>query len=227
MPIVYRNVKFITVSESSKKDIQSFGLGTKKGIEIVHPGVNSKNLTLGRKSPEPTILYLGRLKAYKSVDVLVRAFEKVIRQVDDARLVIVGSGEEENSLKRLASELNLNGKVVFRGKVSEKEKIELFQKAWVFVNPSFMEGWGITTIEANACGTPIVASDVPGLRDSVKNMETGRLVSYGNSDAFAESILTIIRDKDLRDRMSQEAVKWASNFDWSKTSKAFLSIISK
>lgn len=227
MPLVYRNVGFITVSESSKKDIHNLGLGIKKGIEVVNPGVNLKNLTLGIKSPEPTILYLGRLKAYKSVDVLIRAFEKIAREVDDAQLIIVGSGEEENSLKRLTSELNLNGKVVFKGRVSEKEKIGLLQKAWVFVNPSFMEGWGITTIEASACGTPIVASDVPGLRDSVKDMETGCLVSYGNSDAFAESILTIIKDKHLRDRMGKEAVMWASNFDWNKTSNAFLSIINK
>jgi glycosyltransferase involved in cell wall biosynthesis/cellulose synthase/poly-beta-1,6-N-acetylglucosamine synthase-like glycosyltransferase/O-antigen/teichoic acid export membrane protein len=225
MPLVYKNVKFITVSESSKQEMEEIGLG-KNGIEVVHPGIHLNLLDTGQKTAHPTILYLGRLKAYKSIDVLIRAFQMVIKERPEAKLVIAGSGEEEKHLKRLARDLRLNeNQVSFLGKVTEKEKIKLLQSAWVAVNPSFMEGWGIVVIEANACGTPVIASDIPGLRDSVKNADTGYLVEYGDTKAFAEHILTIIRDTKLREAMELGARTWASNFDWRKSSEQFLSAI--
>jgi cellulose synthase/poly-beta-1,6-N-acetylglucosamine synthase-like glycosyltransferase/glycosyltransferase involved in cell wall biosynthesis/O-antigen/teichoic acid export membrane protein len=226
MPAVYKKVPFITISESSKKEIESLGLG-KAGINIVNPGIELKCLMPGKKSERPVILYLGRLKAYKSVDILIRAFEVISRKDSNVSLVIAGSGEEEGKLKRLVKKLRLDGKTVrFAGKVSEREKISLLQKAWVLVNPSFMEGWGIVAIEAGACGTPVVASDVPGLRDSVKNFETGYLACYGDIGSFADCIHKIIQDNKLRRRMGIRGRLWAENFDWAKSSKLFFAIIS-
>jgi glycosyltransferase involved in cell wall biosynthesis len=224
MPIVYRHVPFITVSESSKIDIENLGLG-QAGVEVVHPGVDLRELEPGEKHPTPLVLYLGRLKAYKSIDVLIRAFAQVLFHVPEAQLVIAGSGEEEQSLRQLVSELALEERITFAGRVTASEKVSLLQRAWLFVNPSFMEGWGITTIEANACATPVVASNVPGLRDSVRNPHTGYLVEHGNVEKFAERMLDILGDRGLRQRMSVEAIAWAGQFDWSNSSKKFLSII--
>jgi glycosyltransferase involved in cell wall biosynthesis len=179
----------------------------------------------GEKSPDPTVLYLGRLKAYKSVDVLIKAFQKVLGQVHNAKLLIAGAGEEHSALKKLAEDLGIARAVEFLGKVTEQEKIQLMQKAWVFVNPSMMEGWGITTIEANACGTPVVAADVPGLRDSVKNPHTGYLVEHGNADLMAEKIAQILTDEKLRAEMSLSAIDWAKNFDWELSSRKGLEIL--
>ena len=226
MPAVYRNIPFITVSESSKNGIESLGLG-RAGVDVVNPGIDLKQLMPGKKSEKPTILYLGRLKAYKSIDILMRAFQIISKKNLDVSLIIAGSGEEEESLKKLAKELDLDERRVrFAGKVPEREKISLLQKAWVLVNPSFMEGWGIVSIEAGACGTPVVASDVPGLRDSVKNFETGYLACYGDSKSFADCIGKIVCDKKIRNRLGIEARKWAENFDWSRSSKIFFTIIS-
>lgn len=226
MALAYKNVKFITVSESSRKDIWKLGLGG-VGIEVVYPGVDLNNLTPNPeiKSPIPTILYFGRLKYYKSVDVLIKAFKRVTDKIPETQLIIAGSGEEENNLKYLTGRLELEQKVEFKGRVSNENKAALLQKAWVLVNPSFMEGWGITTIEANACGAPVIASNVPGLRDSVRDGETGYLVQKGNVVAFSEKIIKIISDKDLREKMGKEGLIWAKNFDWNKTSEKFLSII--
>lgn len=225
MPLVYRDTKFITVSGSSKQEMEEIGLG-RAGIEIVNPGVHIGKLSAGEKTPQPTILYLGRLKAYKSVDVLLRAFRLVLEKRPEATLVIAGGGEEESYLKRLAADLRLSdSKVQFLGRVSEENKVKLLQSSWVLVNPSFMEGWGIVIIEANACGTPVVASDIPGLRDSVRNDSTGYLVEYGDSPAFAERILTIIRDAELRETMAHRGRTWAESFDWQKSSAKFLSVM--
>ncbi|MEK7576586.1 MAG: glycosyltransferase [Patescibacteria group bacterium] len=227
MPIVYRNIKFITVSESSKRDMDGLGLGKRVGIDVVTPGVDLEKLCVGEKSSTPTVLYLGRLKAYKSIDVLIKAFRLVLSKTPTARLVIAGFGEEESKLKRLARELQIDRQVDFKGKVSEDEKLYLLQSAWMLVNPSMMEGWGITTIEANACGTPIIASDVPGLRDSIHNPHTGFLVPYGDWREFAARIEMMIEDHKLREEMNNNAVSWAQNFDWLRRSNIFLSVINE
>ena len=224
MPIVYRNIRFITVSQSSRNDIEQLGLA-RAGIDIVHPGVNLNELKPADKSAHPTVLYLGRLKAYKSIHILLEAFRTVSGGRPDAELVIAGGGEEENRLRKRAEELGIADRVSFVGKVSEAAKITLLQKAWVLVNPSMMEGWGITSIEANACGTPVVASNVPGLCDSVSNPHTGYLVPYGNPNAFADYILKIIGDENIRNSLTESAIIWAQNFDWEKTSYNFLAII--
>ncbi len=223
MTFFYKRVKFITVSESSKQDMEAIGIGA-AGIRVVNPGVDLQaySLLLAEKTTQPTILYLGRLKAYKSVNVLIQAFRIVLTERPEAELVIAGDGEEMKSLKRLAKELRLNEKQVrFIGRVSHEEKVKLLQSAWVFVNPSFREGWGIVNIEANACGTPVIASDVPGLRDSVRNSETGYLVEYGDTAAFAERILQVIRDRALREILSSEARTWSQQFAWEKSSEYF------
>jgi glycosyltransferase involved in cell wall biosynthesis/O-antigen/teichoic acid export membrane protein len=224
MPRIYRDIKFITVSDSTRKDMEALKLGN-AGIEVVYPGVDLARFSPGEKSRNPLVLYLGRLKAYKSVHVLLEAFRKVVERVPNAELVIAGTGEEEKRLKQLAWNLRIADRVRFAGKVSEEEKIELFRRAWVFANPSLMEGWGITTIEANACGTPVVAANVPGLRDSVQNPHTGYLVTHGDSAAFADKLVVLLEDAHLRDAMSQEAMRWASQFEWKKVKQAFLTLL--
>lgn len=215
MPVVYRNVKFLTVSESSRKDMIRLGLG-QAGIEVVNPGVNLQFLNSFERKPEPDplVVFLGRLKPYKSVDVLIKAFKIVVRRIPNAKLVIIGSGEEDERLRKLTYELKLADKIKFVGKVSDDEKVGWLKRSWVAVNPSMMEGWGITTIEANACGVPVVASKVPGLIDSVKNPHTGYLFSYGDETELSKKVIRILESEKLRIKMGQEAIKWAQNFDW-------------
>ncbi|MCU0679593.1 MAG: glycosyltransferase [Planctomycetes bacterium] len=224
MPWAYRQVKFITVSESSQREIAQLGLG-QAGISVVNPGVDLDFLKPGEKSPFPLVLYFGRLNEYKSINVLIKAFKLIVARIPGAKLVIAGSGEESDNLRELAAVLQLEADVIFTGRVTDEEKKNWLQQAWVAVNPSFMEGWGITTIEANACGTPVVASNVPGLKDSVQNPHTGILVEYGNVAAFADRIADILEDHAFRKKLSASAADWAKNFDWESRSRIFLEYI--
>jgi glycosyltransferase involved in cell wall biosynthesis/O-antigen/teichoic acid export membrane protein len=224
MPWVYRNVEFITISQSTKKEMEKLGLN-RNDINIIFPGVDLSKLRPSRKSSSPSILYLGRLKQYKSVDVFLNAAKKVLERLPDVTFIVAGDGEEKKKLMILTKELGIMGNVKFVGKVSDKEKIRLYQEAWVFVNPSYMEGWGITSIEANACGTPVIAADVPGLRDSVNNLNTGYLFRYGDSDKLAERITYILKNQDKREYMSIQSVNWAKKFDWNISSVKCLDII--
>lgn len=223
MPFVYQNIQLITVSPSSKKEIMQYGLTSKEPV-IVYNGVDLDVLTPGKKARKPTALYLGRLKYYKSVHIFIRAAQKVLETVPDAQFIIAGDGEEKRKLVELTKKLGIEKNVTFLGKVTESMKTDLYRQAWVFVNPSFMEGWGITSIEANACGTPVVASNVPGLKDSVKHMSSGYLVEFGKVDAFAEKIIELFTDDTQRTRMQESARKWAERYDWAKSAKTSIQL---
>lgn len=220
MPFAYRNTQVITVSESSKKEIMRLKL-TKTEPVIIHNGVDLKTFKPGRESQTPLILYVGRLQKYKSLHVLINAASEILKTFPSAKIVIAGEGEEKESLQNYAKLLGLDKKIIFKGRVTHEEKISLMQSAWVFVNPSFMEGWGITTIEANACGTPAVASHVPGLRDSVRHNETGFLAKYESVPDFATKIMLLLTDDKLRRKMSKQSILWAENFSWEKSADKF------
>ena len=226
MPSVYKNIQTITVSPSSKKEILDKELTSVEPI-VIYNGVDLSSYKPAQKSHMPLVLYLGRLKYYKSLHIFLHAAKKILDKMPHVKFVIAGDGEEKDNLIRLAKKLNIFDKVNFAGKVSEEEKIRLYQKAWVFVNPSYMEGWGITTIEANACGTPVVASDVPGLRDSVNNPHNGFLVPYGSINEFTASIIKLLKDDSLRAKMSIEAMYWAKQFEWKKSVEASLKLFEK
>jgi len=226
MPIAYRNTEVITISPSSKTDILDHKL-TKKEPHIVYSGVDLSLCKPGEKSARPMVLYLGRLTGLKSLSVLINAAKKIISRIPEVRIVIAGDGPDRPRLVKLVQKLHLEDVITFRGHVSEKEKVELYQRAWVFVNPSVIEGWGITTIEANACGTPVVASNVQGLRDAVHNPHSGVLVPYGNADELGRSVVRILKDTRLRNKMSRESVKWARKFDWERSAQDFIGYITQ
>ncbi len=226
MPFVYRNSQVVTVSPSSRDEIIRHKLTRKKPL-IIHNGVDIETYKPGKKNTRPMIMYLGRLQYYKSLNIFIRAAEQVLKKYPHAQFVIAGEGEERKNLEAFTKKLNIAHKIKFLGKVDEKKKISLFQKAWVFVNPSLMEGWGITTIEANACGTPAVTSHVSGLKDSVQNEKTGFLVPYGDVDAFAEKICTLIEDQKLHRQMADDSVEWAQSFRWEKSAQTFFSFLQK
>lgn len=224
MPRVYRRCRFIAVSASTKHDMEALGI-TGASIEIVHNGVDLEHLYPAAKAPAPLVAYLGRLKAYKSVDVLLRAFHKVHARLPEARLIIAGSGEEEPRLKQLAAELGLGRAVQFQGHINETDKRHLLQRSWVLVNPSLMEGWGLTVLEANACGTPAVGANVAGLRDSIRTTHTGYLAPHGDTDAFAGHLHHLLTNHQLRTDMSRNAVQWAHEFEWGHSSRRALALI--
>lgn len=226
MPLVYRDVQVITVSPSSKEEIMRHKLTQKEPI-IIYNGVDLKKFKPGIKSKNPLILYLGRLQYYKSLNIFIKAAKKVLKEAPNAEFVIAGEGEEKKKLQKYAKRIGMLDKIRFLGHVSHKEKVRLFQKAWVFVNPSLMEGWGLTTIEAAACGTPTVASNVPGLRDSIDNPHTGILVKYGDPEAFTDGILKLIENEKFRKEMSHKSIKWANNFSWDKSAREFYKKISE
>jgi len=223
IPLTYRKTPFITVSESTKIELVNHHL-PREQVAVIHNGINSYFST-GKKAEKPLVVYVGRVKRYKQVDHLVRSFKIVKEEIPDAELVIAGKGDAHDDILMLAEKLGV--KITCLKEISEEEKVRLLQRAWVYVATSMKEGWCISVIEANACGTPVVAYNTPGLRDSVKDEETGYLVPHGDIEELARKIVKILTNHELRREMEEKAIKWASKFNWDKSAQKTLKVIEK
>ncbi|MBU3698565.1 MAG: glycosyltransferase family 4 protein [Candidatus Kapabacteria bacterium] len=221
IPTVYRRTTMMVVSESTKGECIAEGLPA-LNLRVIPNGIDSESfpMTVSEKSSIPMIAYFGRLKRYKSVDHVIRALKIVRTSIPDAHLNIIGRGDDESRLRETVTALRLDDAVTFHGYVNDDAKVRLLSAAHVAVNTSQKEGWGITNIEANACGTPVISANSPGLRDSVNNEVSGLLYPYGNIEVLASEIVRVLKDSELRDRLSHGAIEWARSFSWDASALA-------
>lgn len=214
----YVNMPTFTVSKSTKQDLANLGF---ERIFEVPEGLNFKPMDIiPRKEKKPVIVFAGRLKRAKRPDHAVRAFELVRARVPEAELWIFGDGPLKSELKKKACE-----GVRFFGNLPNEKRRTMIERAWLLVNPSVREGWGLNVIEANALGTPCVAYDVNGLRDSVKNNETGLLVESGCVKKLAEAMVEVIEKNQLRTQFSKNSLNYSRTFSWDKTAEIFMNKI--
>lgn len=225
---IYKRIRFIVGSPSTHKEMLHLGFPEER-THLIHYGVAHESFRqLGiPKSPTPLIGMVGRLKKYKSVDHLLEAFIIVRQELNEAKLIIVGEGDDKPRLMAVARGIGISDAVTFTGFVSEEVKVTYLNQMHVAVNTSAKEGWGLTVIEANACGTPTVSSNVQGLRDAVLEGETGLLYEYGNREKLAEKILLLLRDEHLRQRLGDSAVQRSKQFDWNIAAEKTLEVIEK
>lgn len=222
IPFLYNKTPFVAGSESTKEEL--IQMGVQGNIRVVPYGISHEKLFSGNKSEKPLLVYFGRVKAYKRLDHLVKAFRYVQDQIPESKLLIAGKGDAYGELKEVAERLNLEG-LSFRGEISEEEMVNLLQQAWIFITPSMKEGWSITVIEANACGTPAIAYDVPGLRDSIRHGYNGLLVKNGDVEALADAMKMVLVDQELRERLSKNALEWAKQFSWDRSAEEFENVL--
>jgi len=219
IPRVYRGCRFAVISPSTRDDLIARGIPA-QSIDVVLCGLDHgtyRRVDGVERFERPTIVHFGRVRKYKAIDVVMRAFDRIRASLPDARLVIVGDGPELPNLKKLAARLGLGGSAEFTGRIPVEKLVELLNRSHLFMNASPKEGWGLTVVEANACGVPVVGSNRPGLKDSILDGRTGYLVEYGDDADFARRGLEILSDRDLWARMSGAALEWAATMTWERT----------
>ena len=214
LPLVYRRQRFITISESSRCDLVKRGIDRER-IDVSLPGIRRPRATSRPLRERPQrVAYLGRLERYKRIDVVWRAVAPLVPRFPQLEIVVIGRGADRDRLERLAGELGLSSRTRFLGYLDDDERDRWLADSRVCVCPSEKEGWGLTVIEANAVGTPVVASDAPGLRDSVRHGETGWLAPIGDSMAFGARIAELLSADAQAEAMAAKAALWARRFDW-------------
>jgi glycosyltransferase involved in cell wall biosynthesis len=215
---VYRNVPFEAISASTAADLADRGI-PRASVTVIYPGIDTLHYTprLELRAPTPLFAYLGRLKRYKGVHHVIRAFAAMGHP--SATMEIAGAGDYRPRLERLAASLDLGERVRFLGRVSEQEKLSLLRRAWALVFASPKEGWGITNLEAAACGTPVVASNSPGIRESVRDGDTGYLVPHGDVRAMGAAMGRLAADASLVERLGAQARGFAETFTWERAAE--------
>ena len=213
--VIYRRWPFVTESNTGVSDLIDLGIDRPRIIRIL-PGVDTDKFNVGRKTPFPSLVYVGRMMEYKRPDHAVRAMKEVIKNVGEAKLFMIGDGPFIHRLRDLVSKLNLEKNVKILGKVSDAELVNILSSSWVNVHTSITEGWGYSIMEASASGVPTVAYQVPGVVDAISPGVNGELVESGNVKALANAILANL-DSPLS--MVESSRKYAELFSWDRAAE--------
>jgi glycosyltransferase involved in cell wall biosynthesis len=219
VPWIYRDAPMAVISESTREDFVERGLSPER-IRIVYVGVDHDAYRPDPSVPreeKPVLLALGRVRKYKRLDLVLDAVAQLGRtKYPELTLTVAGSGNYLEKLRAHARRTNAERFVRFMGRVDEEQKIDLYRRAWALVMTSPKEGWGLTCLEAQACGTPVIASDSPGLREAVRHERSGLLIPHGKRSALVSAIDRFLSDAALRERLRCGAIDFARSFTWTR-----------
>jgi glycosyltransferase involved in cell wall biosynthesis len=222
LPAAYRRTPIVAVSNSTREDLIDRGLPP-ENVEVAYGGIPFPPAELApARTPLPSFVYLGRIKRYKHIELALRAFARILPEVEGASFTVAGYGDHTDALEREAAALGLSGRVTFHGRVDEPEKWRILARSWGFLYTSPKEGWGLSSLEAQATGVPVVASDSPGLRETLVHGRTGFLVPHGDVDALAARMRALAADRALVERMGGEARAHAARFSWDAAARRLL-----
>lgn len=221
---LYRKTPAMTISASTEADLRR--LGFTAPITVLPIGLEPMRIPQVAKEPRTTFIYVGRMAPSKRVHDIVAAFALFQRAHGDARLWLVGDGDESYlaSLRRQTHDAGLDDSVEFLGRVSTEDKHERMARAHVLLMASVREGWGLSIAEAGACGTPAVVFDVPGLRDAVRDGHTGLVVSP-TPGAMFDGMERLASDPIFYARVQDEARRWSATFSFDDSAAVARSVI--
>jgi glycosyltransferase involved in cell wall biosynthesis len=220
--------RYVIISEAIGKEAQAAGLDPTRFVRIRN-GVDARRFSPSGRSgfaSRLTVLFVGRLDEQKRVTLLVRSFAKVVAEVPEARLAIAGSGPCLDECRALAGALGISGVIDFLGPRADVEALQ--REASVFVLPSVSEGLPNALLEALACGTPCVATDIPGTRDVVVHEKEALLVPVDDVDALAGAIVRLFRDRELARRLAAAGRdRIESEFDVERVTEQYAALFSE
>jgi glycosyltransferase involved in cell wall biosynthesis len=220
VPLVYRRATLVTPSSSTRDEVVELLGMDHADIRVAPNGVADRFRPGGIRSPVPLVLAVGRLVPHKGFDAALRAIARAHEAHPELRALVVGDGPARGELERLADELGMTGWTEFRGRVSDDDLVAAYQEAWFLANASLQEGWGMTLTEAGACGTPSVATRIPGHTEAVDDGVSGLLVT--GEEEMAAAIGRLLDDPGLRTELADGATRHAARFTWAASAQTVL-----
>jgi glycosyltransferase involved in cell wall biosynthesis len=238
--------KCITESESTKNDLQKYEFNNKNIsiIPIATDIVPLKSLDNIEKYKEPTMLSLGAIRKMKKTLDQIKAFEQAKKEIPELKLKVAGDakGNYGQKILKYIKRSSHKSDIEYLGKINQDKKIELLQKCHIITVTSVKEGWGIIVTEAASQGTPAIVYNVDGLRDSVKNNETGIICDVNSPENLSYKVIKLLSNspreiashpdwsgisqgKVLYKKLQHNAWKWSKEFSWDKTTEEFMKII--
>jgi glycosyltransferase involved in cell wall biosynthesis len=214
----YKHTTTVALSNSTKADLEELGF---KRVFTIPPGLSVEPLSNVReKEARPTLVFMGRLKKAKLPDHALQAFSIIKGEIPDAKMWIIGDGYFRKKLESIERK-----DVRFYGKISNEKKYDLLSRAHIILVPAVREGWGLIVTEANAMATPAIGYDVYGLRDSIRNGETGITIREKTPSAMAQQAISLLRDPDRLYNYSKNALEFSRQFSWDNTTNLYERIL--
>lgn len=215
-PILHNADAVLALTEDMRQKMKRI---VDREIFIVQNGINLEQFndcssTIVKENGVKTILFVGRLHPIKGVMYLIRAMEKVLKEISDVKLVLVGDGEDRRNLEALSVQLGIQKSVQFVGVVPHEDIHIFMQQAYLFILPSLSEGFPGVLLEAMACGLPIIATRVGGIPDIVTDKVNGYLVEKKDSSALAQSITFLFYNENLWNIISNNNKQWVKDYSW-------------
>jgi len=191
-------------------------------LEVIPCGIDLKkcNNIKVEKEITPSICCVSRLVRYKKIDTLIKALYYIKNKIPDIRCRIIGTGPEKRRLKRLAEDLGLKKNINFLGFVkSHRDVLREIKRSHILCLPSIVEGFGIVVLEAMACSTPYVCSNIPALKEVTKNATGGLMFEGGNPRDLSQKILCLLEDKGLYNKCVEEGARLVQRYNWESIAK--------
>lgn len=214
---VYSEWPFVASTPSSVRDLSQLGIPATR-CRVIPPGVNSELFRPGPRSDTPRLVYFGGMRSYKRPAHAILALYLLRKSGVEAELMVVGQGPALESMRTLCASLSLESRVRFLGRLAGADLAQVVGSAWVNLHCSVAEGWGLSIVEAAACGVPTVAYRVPVLTESIVEGRTGRLVADGDPAAMARAIAEMLPEAQSWSRPCRE---YAEGLSWDRTVDAW------
>ena len=219
-PPFYRRTEIVTLSNSAKDDLVSKLGHSAERVTVVPPGVDPRFFPAGTLSPTPLVVAVGRLVPVKRFDLFIEAMVALRKIHPDLEAMIVGEGYERPALEAQIAAADAGRWFSLPGRLPDADLVNAYRRAWVVSSTSSHEGWGMTLTEAAACGTPAVATRIPGHQDAIIDDESGFLVS--TLPELIDATGSILANPMLRRRLSQGALRRVEGMTWERA--AFLTL---
>jgi glycosyltransferase involved in cell wall biosynthesis len=217
--LLYRRAAFLTISESARNDLVQIDGLRREHISVAYCGVEPGLFAPSQRDPNPRLLYLGRLKAYKRIERVL----DVLEAIPEATLDIVGDGDHREALEAEIERRDLGERVQMYGHVDDQTRSEMYGRSWILLTGSSSEGWGLTVIEAALCGTPSAALAVGGLRESIVDGQTGILAE--DMEELILRVRNLVEDRSALERLGEAARRRALTFTWERTAAENLRVL--
>jgi len=218
-----------TVSNATKNDIQK--IGTTKPIHIIPNCIqDEQSVSVELKSNQ--FVYLGRLVFYKNVEVILRAWSIIIKEVQDAKLIIAGDGPHKSALQELVKKLDIKDSVIFTGYVTPDQKKKLLCESNALLFPSMIEGFGLVMLESWQQNRPVLASNIPPMSDIIQHEKTGLVIDTHDEKKWAEKIIQLIKNPNISDEMGKAGnrvlkIKYNQELFYENLIKMYSDVLSK
>ena len=220
----YKHCLFTVVSPSTARELQALGIGADQ-MQVIYNGADLTHYQPVAAEKKAQLVWIGRLQKYKGPIEAIQVLELLHAEFPDLELVILGDGPYRAKVKAYAAARALP--VRLAGFVGRSKKIEVLQRAAVHIQTSWKEGWGLSIIEANACGCPVVAHDTAGLCDSVVDGQSGLLYRYGDIADAAAIVRRVLRNEALSKRLAAQGLERAAEFSWARNSQEIFALLER